>query len=154
MNKMLPLAAFVLCIPVFANAGTCAAPTPLQSNPSLQDTTCGGEIGINLGGTIYVHPSNVFSLHLDHAAAMDGVLDPIHLEGTNREMAITTSCKAAPLQVGGEGLSIELNPLTDGDYLLIVSTDPSIPPTNPPICGAFHLFGGWIPVTLQSFTID
>jgi hypothetical protein len=151
MKKILVLGGLMLCAPMLANAGTCAAPTPLAGNSTVDDTTCGGEIGINMGGTIYGHPSNVFSVHIDHAA---DPLGHIAITGTNREMSLTSSCTTAPIAAGAPGLDIDAQPVANGDYLLVVSTDPSIPPTNPPTCGTFELVTGPLPVALQSFTVE
>ena len=149
MKILVALGCLLCCTYVFADPGTCAAPTPLLSNSTVSGTTCGGEIGINMGGTIYVHPSSVFSLHLDH------VNDPnkISIHGEHREMALTASCATAPIAIGAPGLDIDGSEIPSGDYLVIVSTDPSIPATNPPTCGAFDL-NILSPVTLQSFVVD
>ena len=151
MKKILVLGGLMMCAPMLANAGTCAAPTQLASNATVSDTTCGGEIGINMGGTIYGHPSNVYSVTINHAV---DPLGPITLTGGNREMALAPNCNTAPVAIGAPGLDIHLISIADGSYVLVVSTDPSIPPTNPPACGTFDLWSGFLPVVLQSFAVE
>lgn len=138
---------------VFAQDGTCADPLPLVSHTEHSGTTCGGEIGINLGGTIFGHPSTVYSF------VAEGATGNIVLSGTDREMALTTSCTSAPVPgaIGASGLPLSLDAanLQDGQtYLLVVSTDPSIDPTVPPICGDFMVRPDTLPVELQSFSVD
>lgn len=151
MKKILVLGGLMMCAPMLANAGTCAAPTQLASNATVSDTTCGGEIGINMGGTIYGHPSNVYSVTINHAA---GTLGHISVTGANREMSLAPNCTTAPVAAGAPGLDIDAETVADGNYVLVVSTDPSIPPTNPPTCGTFDLATGLLPVTLQNFTVE
>ena len=152
MKNLLLIGGLALCAPVVAFAGTCAAPEPLMSNSQISASTCGGEIGIDMGGTVYGHPSQVYSVHIDHAA---GTLGHIALTGTNREASLTTSCTSAPIQVAASGvLDIDAETLANGDYLLVVSTDPSIPVENPPVCGDFTATAGLLPVSLQSFSIE
>jgi hypothetical protein len=51
-------------------------------------------------------------------------------------------------------LPIDVNALADGDWLLVVSTDPGLPVTAPPTCGAFGTTAGVLPVALQNFTVE
>ncbi len=54
--------AFTVLAPSAAFAQTCASPLPLESpNSSVTGTTCGGEAGIPLGGTVAPHPARVYS---------------------------------------------------------------------------------------------
>lgn len=153
MKNLLLMGGVALCAPLAASAGTCAAPEPLQSHYVTAASTCGGEIGIDMGGTVYGHPSQVYSVHVDHAA--DPLSHISFLQGANREASLTTSCTSAPIQIAATGvLDIDLQPLSNGDYLLVVSTDPSIPVQNPPVCGDFAITAGTLPVSLQSFSIE
>lgn len=137
-----------------AFAQTCAAPTPIGSNETVNGTTCGGEIGINLAGSIFGHPSVVFSFTADNASGQ------ITLTGTDREWAIAPSCTEAPVAIGNANDAIHLPPdlsdaLTNGQsYVLIVSTDSGIPVANPPVCGPFGLTTPTLPVELQTFSVD
>lgn len=156
MKNTLLAGALALCITSTAFAGTCASPTPLASNSSVPSgSTCGGEVGINMGGTIYAHPSQVYSVHINHQGPDGDPLGKIVLTGTNREASLTTSCSVAPIQVAAPGvIDIDANTLANGDYLLVVSTDPSLPVTDPPTCGDFTVTAGTLPVALQNFTVE
>ena len=101
-----------------------------------------------MGGTIYGHPSQVYRFRANNLAGA------FTLSGGDREMSITTSCTSAPVASGAPGVPIPASALTSGtEYLLIVSTDPSIPLANPPICGDFTTMGPF-PVSLQTFSVD
>ncbi|HJU38106.1 MAG TPA: hypothetical protein VJ724_00940 [Tahibacter sp.] len=146
------LVTMLLCgfMPVAAYAGTCAAPTPIFSGQTINESTCGGEAGINMGGTIYGHPSQVYSFTANNAAGA------FTLTGTDREMSVTTSCTSAPIASGAPGVPINASVLVNGtSYLLIVSTDPSIPLANPPVCGAAStVLPNPLPVSLQKFSVE
>lgn len=136
MKKVLLIGGLLLLSPLAAHANggaTCAAPAPLPSGSDVGDT-CGGEIGINLGGVVYAHPSRVYSFHVDHAGP---VFTTITLSGTNREAAVTDSCSNAPTAFAAPGVPVDVTALADGDWLLVVSTDPSLPVTVPPRCGPY-----------------
>lgn len=155
MKNYLLIGTLALCASSTAFAGTCASPTPLGSNVTTPTTsTCGGEIGINMGGTIYAHPSQVYSIHINHSGPGGSPLGQVSLTGTNREASITTSCTVAPTLAGAPGLPMNVDGLADGDYLLVVSTDPSLPVTDPPTCGDFTVSTGTLPVSLQSFSVE
>lgn len=153
MRSTLLFAALLAC-PLVASAGTCEAPTPaLTSNSTPSGSTCGGTAGINMGGTVYPHPSQVFSFHKSAGATN------IAVAGGNREMSVVASCMSAgqgpaPLVVGFPGGPADISGLADGDYVLVVSTDPSIAVTNPPQCGNYDLTVGTLPVTLQKFDVN
>jgi hypothetical protein len=154
MRSALILASMFL-VPALANAGTCEAPTPMTRPPPLTSTTCGGPTGINMGGAVYPHESNVFSF------TKPDIDSSIAISGTNREMSVVTSCDSAPpnsqgpgqLGVGFPGGPVDISVLPDGNYLLVVSTDPSIP-SPPTVCGSFQLILPPIPVTLQKFEVN
>lgn len=134
-------------------AQTCDSPyTGLESHTPLVASTCGGQIGIDLGGAIYPHPSHISSFVWE-----DGSPAVMTLEGTNMEFGIMSNCSSAAHAVGAPGIPIDLETigLVDGNtYLVIVSTDPGIDPTDPPTCGDFTLNPQHLPVELQSFSID
>ena len=157
MKKILLIGGFMLLSPIaaYANGGaTCASPAPLASlSNDASGDTCGGEAGINMGGSVYGHPSRVYSFHVNHAGP-GGTPTTITLTGTSREASVTSSCTAAPTAVGAPGLPIDVNALADGDWLLVVSTDPSLPVTTPPTCGAYTVTAGVLPVALQNFTVE
>lgn len=147
-----------LTFPGFAFAQTCAPTTvptsPISSDSSLLgQTTCGGQAGLDLGGTIYSHPSKVYEFVAQGANATITF-------GANadREMSLVTGCTSAPLFIGFVGGPLVIPPgsLTDGTkYYLVVSTDPSIPTANPPVCGSFDLVvNGRLPVALQKFSVE
>ena len=138
MNKMLLISGLALLSPLMAHANggaTCADPAPLPSGSDEGDT-CGGEIGLNLGGVVYSHPSRVYTFHVDHAGP---VFTTIALAGTDREAAVTDSCTNAPIAFAAPGTPVDVTALADGDWLLVVSTDPSLSVTVPPRCGAYTL---------------
>lgn len=156
MKNLLLIGGLALLAPFTAYAGTCAAPTPLGSNSNANGSTCGGEVGINMGGTVYGHPSQVYSVHINHQGPDGEPLGQITLTGTNIEASLTTSCTDAPIAVAAAGvLPLEAQPIPNGDYLLVVSTDPSIPVQPAPgVCGNFTVAAGTLPVTLQSFSVE
>lgn len=155
MKNLLVVGALALCASTAAFAGTCESPTPLASNSNVSGSTCGGPVGIDMGGTVYGHPSQVYSIHINHQGPDGDPLGHITLSGTDREASLTTSCTSAPSQVAAPGVvEIDANTLANGDYLLVVSTDPSIPVTDPPVCGDFSVQAGTLPVALQNFTIE
>lgn len=144
-----------LALPTVAAAQTCASPLPIRSNTSYPNptsttaTTCGGQAGLNLGGTIYPHPSIVYSFVAQSANAT------LTLTGTDREMSLVNNCANAPIAIGFVGGPMVVNGLTNGTtYYVVVSTDPSIP--TPPIqCGAYTLtVAGTLPVSLQDFSVE
>lgn len=153
MRSTLLLASLLLC-PVIAAAGTCEAPgAPLQSNTTSSGSTCGGTVGINMGGNVYPHPSQVFTFTKGPGATT------IAIAGTDREMSVVTSCSSttqgpAPVRVGFPGGPVDLSGLANGTYFLVVSTDPSLPVTTPPTCGAYDLTIGTLPVSLQKFEVN
>lgn len=152
MKNIVLVAAIALALPTIANAGTCASPTPITSDVTVSGTTCGGEIGIDMAGVIYPHPSQVYSFVGDPSAT-----GAIALTGTDREMAMTTSCNSAPFMDGYPGGPIDLDALNlvaGQTYLLIVSTDPGIDPEDPPLCGDFTVTTDTLPVSLQNVTVD
>lgn len=156
------LAGLLLSMPAVALAGTCANPTPLASLQAIPDaTTCGGGHGINMGGTIYGHSTQVYKFHINHAGP-GGAPTTISLTGDDREAVIVTSCNddssqgPAPI---GDPLAGALGPhdvsgLADGDYLLVVSTDPSIDPQNADLCGPVNITAGVLPVSLTNFSVE
>lgn len=139
MKRILLIGSLALLSPFAVHAddgATCASPAPLATisiNPST--TTCGGEIGINMGGVVYGHPSRVYSFHVNQP----GMCCSIQLTGTNREGVVTRSCTEAPTAISAPGFPINVNALADGEWLYVVSTDPSLPITNPPTCGPFTI---------------
>jgi len=137
----------------FAAAGTCDDPEILASVSNVSGSTCGGEVGINMGGAVYGHPSKVYKFHINHAGP-GGTPTTITIGGTNREASVTSSCSVAPVAAGAGTLAIDANALTDGDWLLVVSTDPGLPVTDPPTCGDFSVEAGVLPVSLQTFTVQ
>ena len=157
MKKILLMGSLAFLTPVAAHANggaTCASPVPLASLSSdASGNTCGGEAGINMGGSVYGHPSRVYSFHINHAGP-GGPTTNITLTGTNREASVTDSCTNAPVAVAAPGLDIDVNALADGDWLLVVSTDPSLPVTKPPTCGAYTVTAFVLPVALQSFKVE
>lgn len=155
MKNILLIGGLALLAPMIANAGTCADPTPLLSNTPASGTTCGGEVGINMGGTVYGHPSQVYSVHINRAGPGGSNLGPIVLGTATREASLTTSCTQAPIAVAAAGaVDMDLTNVADGDYLLVVSTDPSIPPANPPVCGDFQITPNVLPVELKTFSVE
>ena len=155
-NALLTLTAIAaMSLSAVSFAQTCASPLPIKSNSSYPNassptaTTCGGQAGLNLGGTIYPHPSVVYSFVAQSANAT------ITITGTDREMSLVSSCAQAPIAIGFVGGPMVVNSLTNGTtYYVVVSTDPSIP--TPPIqCGAYTLaVAGTLPVSLQGFSVE
>lgn len=138
-------------------AQTCASPLPIGpkvggNHPPLSGTTCGGTAGLNLGGTIYPHPSIVYSFVAQNASAsLTFGADP------NREMSLVANCASAPITFGAPGFPMVVAPgtLIDGTtYLVIVSSDSGLPPA-PPICGPYNVvITGTLPVSLQNFSVE
>lgn len=139
----------------FAAAGTCADPIPLASLQSVPDgSTCGGEIGINMGGVVYGHPSMVYRFHINQAGP-GGTPTTISVTGTDREASITDSCTNAPTAISSAAIGpADVSTLATGDWLLVVSTDPGLTVTDPPRCGAFAVTAGVLPVSLQEFSVN
>lgn len=146
--------------PTTAGAGTCASPfSPDQSLTNYSGSTCGGDIGINLGGSVLGHPSVVFSFVFQDDDTDDGVNgdDLITLTGTDKVIALATSCTVGASAIGQTGTPINLDTagLTDGTtYLAIVSTNPSLPVTDPPTCGDFTMDNDTLPVDLQKASVE
>lgn len=156
MKKLILLGSLSLLAPASVFAGTCAAPTPLNSGSDVTGTTCGGVVGINMGGTVYPHPSVVYSVTINHGGPDGSPLGNIALGGTNIEAVLTASCTDAPIALAAAGaIEMPVEPLPDGDYLLVVSTDPSIPVQPAPgVCGDYSVTAGTLPVTLQDFSVE
>lgn len=155
-NALLTLTAIAaMGVSAVSFAQTCASPLPMKSNTTYPNamsptaTTCGGQAGLNLGGTIYPHPSIVYSFVAQSANAT------ITLTGTDREMSLVSNCNSAPIAIGFVGGPMAVNGLTNGQtYLVIVSTDPSIP-TPPVQCGPYTAtVAGTLPVSLQGFSVE
>lgn len=154
--KVAALSAFLMlaCAPM-AYAQTCASPTALASNTVVNGNTCGGEIGINMGGVIFGHPSVVYSFTWTDQGVDPNIID---LTGTNMAFVVGPDCTQAPIAFGGPGvgpLDLTAAGFVDGQsYVLVVSTDPGLPVTDPPTCGDFVLSPGTLPVSLQNFTVQ
>jgi len=149
-------------LPVIASAaGTCADPIPLASQSSPSGTTLGGEFGINMGGTIYQHAVIVYKFHIN-SAGPGGTPTTIGLTGTDREASVVTSCNddgsmgPAPenVLIAAALPPADVSGLANGDYLLVVSTDPSLAVTDPPRGGAYTVNAGVLPVALQNFSVE
>ncbi|MEO6104727.1 MAG: hypothetical protein ABIP44_13955 [Pseudoxanthomonas sp.] len=155
-NALLSLTAVAaLGVSAVSLAQTCASPLPIQSNSNKTGTTCGGTPGLNLGGTIYPHPSIVYSFVAQNAAAAI----TFNAAGSpDREMSLVTACNTAPIFIGFNGGPLVIPPatLTNGTtYLLVISTDPGLPPANPPLCGPYNVtVAGTLPVSLQGFSVE
>lgn len=145
--------AFTMPVIVFADGGTCADPEPLYSITNDSGTTCGGQAGINLGGTIFVHPSKVYKIHIN-SNGPHGHQTNIRLFGANREAAIAIDCSSSPLVIGAATMPLDVSTLADGNYLLVVTTDPGMPATDPVTCGDFVVDAAILPVSLQNFSVD
>lgn len=163
MKKSMLGCAVLLAMSSSAFAGTCASPDILPSNTQTSGTTCGGVVGINMGGAIYEHPSNVFAFTYQPGEQTD---DQIRLQGSNIELSLVASCSddgsqgpAAINVATGDGavvLEVDGNGLVAGtQYFVVVSTDPSIPVVpGTPTCGEFVVDADFLPVELQSFSVD
>jgi len=154
--KKLVLALAMLGMGGHVYAQTCASPLPLASNTPVNGNTCSGQIGINFGGAIYPHPSIVYSFVWQPTTG-GAEPDQILLVGADREMALSTSCTAAPIAAGAPGLPINLDAsglVAGTTYVLAVSTDPGLPVTVPPRCGDFQVSPDTLPVELQNFSVD
>lgn len=156
--KHVALLAAALLAPSVVFAQVCTPTTvpttPIASNQTINGaTTCGGQAGLNLGGTIYPHPSAVYEFVAQNANA-----NIVISGGTDVEMSLVTGCTSAPLYIGfvGGPLVIPGGALTNGTkYFLVVTKDPSLPATTPPTCGAFNLaVNGILPVSLQNFSVE
>lgn len=166
MMKMLGLALVgSLLFSASAFAQTCASPTPIPPKaggsypvPHLAGTTCGGTVGLNLGGVVYSHPSVVYSFVANAAAA--AAASTITFSGTgseNREMSLVTSCTSAPINIAAPGVPMQIpaGQLVSGTtYLLVVSSDSGLPP-QPQQCGPFSVSTtGTLPVALQNYSVE
>lgn len=128
------------------NAQTCDSPLPLLSNNTHTGTTCGGTVGINLGGVALVHPAIVFSFVADGASGtIDTSGDP------TISALIANDCASAPDYAGN---SIDVGTLVDGNTYYFIVTSEELSAPNPQICGEFNVVTGTLPVELQSFSID
>lgn len=141
-------------LPAAAFAGTCDAPTPLnQTAPgAISGTTCGGQIGIPLGGAVAPHPNQVYSFRYNNNAT--GALT---VTGTDREVVITAGCTSPPITAFAPGVDANIGTagLTNGTtYLMIVGSDSGQPVTDPPRCGEFNVTWQQLPVTLQGFSVE
>lgn len=137
-------------------AGTCTAPTPIDppTPKTLTGSTCGGEMGYNLGGTILSNPTQVYSFTWHDTGATPNALT---VTGANIEVDIAVDCTTAPFTVGANGLDLDWTSagMVDGQqYLMFVTIDPSIAPHNDTQCGSFEVGTGTLPVALKSFSIN
>lgn len=157
MKRALLAIVVAAAFPAAAFAGTCAAPTSLHPqipNGTISGTTCDQEPpGIFLGGAVTRHPSAIYQFTYNNNAA-----GPLNVTtGNNIEVVIATSCESAPIAGFASGVPVDVGSigLTNGtNYLMIVSTDNGIEPTNPPTCGPFTATYVDLPVSLQSFSVE
>lgn len=149
-----------LGVPSVVFAQTCtpttAPTTPLTSNQVISGaTTCGGTVGLNLGGTVYPHPSKIYEFVAQNAAASITITPA----SADIEMSLVSGCTSAPLAIGFVGGPLVIAPatLTNGQkYFIVVTKDPSIPPQPAPgVCGTFGFaVAGTLPVSLQGFSVE
>ena len=150
-----------LGVPSFVVAQTCTpttAPTsPLASNQTISGaTTCGGTVGLNLGGTnVLPHPSKIYEFVAQNATATITITPA----STDIEMFLTTGCTSSPTAQGFVGGPLVIPPgtLTNGTkYFIVVTKDASIPPQPAPgVCGAYGFtVVGTLPVSLQNFSVE
>lgn len=159
MKKVfLSIIAMSMIVPIVVSAGTCDAPTRLTQRPisSHTGTTCGGEIGIPLGGAVATHPSVVYTFRYNPDGP-DGASGPMSVAGAEREVVVSESCTGVPLGGFAPGVPVNVDSLgltSGGTYYLIVTTDLGLAVTAPPRCGDFSMSWGSLPVSLQNFSID
>lgn len=129
-------------------AQTCASPLPLISNNTHTGTTCGGQVGIDLGGIPLVHPSIVFSF------VAEGASGSIETSGDATISAvIAPDCSTAPFLIGNS-IPLGGGELVDGETYLFIVTSEELSAPDPQICGEFNVVTGTLPVELQSFSVD
>lgn len=162
MKRALLTALVLAALPAAAFAQTCASPISMHAPDAASpaggqvpgrvysgDTTTGTQIGINLAGVILAHPSIVYSFTANNESGN------VVLTGTDRVVVIAESCTASPLAIGDSNNPMAVPSLTDGqNYLLIVSTSPGLPVTNPPTGGPYTVTIPVLPVSLQSFSVE
>ncbi len=162
MKRALLTALVLAALPAAAFAQTCASPismhAPDAASPEggqvpgrvyVGDTTTGSEIGINLAGVILSHPSVVYRFTANNASGSFVVT------GTDRVVVIAENCTSNPLAIGDSNNPMAMPALNNGqNYLFIVSTSPGLPPTNPPTGGPYTFTIPFVPVSLQSFSIE
>lgn len=129
-------------------AQTCADPLPLTSNNTHTGTTCGGQVGIDLGGIPLVHPSIVFSFVADSASG-----NIVTSGDPTISAVIAPDCSTAPILIGNT-ISLDGPELVDGQNYLFIVTSEELSAPDPQICGEFNVVTGTLPVELQSFSID
>ncbi|HET8898167.1 MAG TPA: hypothetical protein VFN09_05270 [Rhodanobacteraceae bacterium] len=157
MKTKLLSALLISAIAPAAFAGTCASPTAIATpTPStVTGTTCGGDMGINLGGTILSNPTQVYSFVWHDTGTTPNIL---HLNsGANIEIDIANNCTDAPFAVGANLLDLDWTTagMVDGQtYLMFVTIDPSIQPHNASQCGTFDIAPGTLPVELSKFSVN
>lgn len=147
--------------PTASGSGTCADPfVPAESLTVYTGSTCGGDIGIDLAGTVLGHPSVVYQfVYSDVDAGTEP--DQIAIAEATLGVVIAASCTSPVLASGGAGappLNLDApnpGPLTDGQtYLAIVTTDPGLPVTDPPTCSDYTMTIDTLPVELKSMDVE
>ena len=156
------IASLALCLMVpavaMAGGGTCANPTPLVQVPNGTEasSTCGGQIGIPLGGAPSIHPAQVYSFRYNPAGA-NGAAGAFTITGAEREVVVAADCSSGPIGgfAPGVPVNVESLGLTAGQtYILVVGSDSGLPVTDPPRCGAYSFNWVTLPVSLQNFSVD
>lgn len=149
-------AALVLAGSAAVSFAQCDDSAPiLESNTALNLDTCGGVVGLDLGGAILGHPTLVYRFDYQDDGGAGVEPDQIQITGSEREFAIGTSCSTAPIGGGAPGLPFNVETLTPGTrYYVFFTSDSGLPVTAPPRCGAVAVNTDTLPVELQSFSVE
>jgi len=168
--KLLALAASTLCLGLMASADaqTCASPTTITSNTTVNGNTCGGDQTFTdiCGGATLTGAANVYTWAVGSATpTVSGSLTVTPTGATPTydpgiAVASGATCSGAlgnctgsadtPGQ-GAEAITISSAAGTTGTYFLIVSSFSSTAANQ---CGPYSLVIGTLPVKLQSFNIN
>lgn len=157
LSAFAPLAFAQLTPAPPAGAGTCADPyTDLSNVTFTGGSTCGGEIGINMGGAVLPHPSVVFTFTYQDDSGAGNEPDQIQVTGSNMNAIVATSCTTAPVGGAAVGIPFDMDAtLVDGQtYFVAVTTDPSVPVTDPPTCADYTMANDTLPVELQKASVE
>lgn len=142
-----------------AAAQTCANPLPISSNSMVSGDTCTASNSLPAyGGTGSTQNEIIYSFVAGPTPPTYGNLTLQQsggFAGTAGGVFLLPACNAStdPIAFGVQGSPLILNGLlTPGQtYYVVVTADPGGPAAG---CGQFTVSSGYLPVSLQQFSID
>lgn len=141
-------------------AQTCASPLPIASNQSLLGDTCTATNSLpSYGGTTSTQNEIVYSFVAGPTPPTYGniTITPTGgFAGSAAGVFLLPTCSAAtdPTAFGVQGTPMILSTaglVVGQTYYLVVTADPGGPAAG---CGQFNIGSGYLPVSLQKFSVD